>query len=200
MLAIPFPFIIAEFVIFFWGVHEWGFFNTLGLYLLPCVLGFLIVSTVGRMAIMTLQSTVVKGQLPASKILHSGAIFLSGIFFLIPSFFTRIIGLILLLPGLRHLAVWRFKLFMAKQIKKGAASFNFGGKGFGFGGMGGMGGMGNGDSQGFRYYEFRNDGTGFQDVSEVREEREIHAEVVEVTPLEITHGDKKLEDKKPKDE
>ncbi|MDG0815257.1 FxsA family protein [Bdellovibrio svalbardensis] len=194
-MIIPFPFIIAEVVIFFLGVNQWGFFNTLGLYLLPCILGFIIVSTVGRMAIMTLQSTVTQGQLPANKILHSGAIFLSGIFFLIPSFFTRIIGVILLLPGLRHLAVWRFKLFMAKQIKKGAASFNFGGNGFGFGGMGGMGGMGRGGPQGFRYYEFRNDGTGFQDVSEVREEREIQAEVVDVTPLEITH-----EEKKPKED
>lgn len=197
MIALPFPFIIAEVVIFFIGVNYWGFFNTLGLYLLPCLLGFLIVSTVGRMAIMTLQSTVTKGQLPANKILHSGAIFLSGILFLIPSFFTRILGLVLLLPGLRHLAVWRFKLFMAKQIKKGSANFKFGGNGFGFGA--GMGGAGRAGPQGFRYYEFRNDGTGFQDVSEHtqehREEREIQAEVVDVTPLEITH-----EEKKPKED
>ncbi|MFM6927421.1 MAG: FxsA family protein [Bdellovibrio sp.] len=192
MLMIPFPFVLAELLIFFWGVNQWGFFNTLGLYLAPCLLGFLIVTTVGRMAIMTLQSTVTKGQLPGNKILHSGAIFLSGLFFLIPSFFARIIGLVLLLPGLRHVAVWRFKLFMAKKMSQGSARvFNFGGGGpFGFGGFG-TGSRGPG---GFQYYEFRNDGTGFTSTSEeeVRQEREItDVEVVDVIPLEITHEEKK---------
>ena len=191
MLMIPFPFVLAELLIFFWGVNQWGFFNTLGLYLAPCLLGFLIVSTVGRIAIMTLQSTVTRGQLPGNKILHSGAIFLSGLFFLIPSFFARIIGLVLLLPGLRHLAVWRFKLFMAKKMAQGSARvFNFGGGGpFGFGGFG----TGSGGPGGFQYYEFRNDGTGFtQTNEEVREEREItDVEVLDVTPLEITHEEKK---------
>ncbi|MGE5084914.1 MAG: FxsA family protein [Bacillota bacterium] len=191
MLMIPFPFVLAELLIFFWGVSRWGFFNTLGLYLAPCLLGFLIVSTVGRMAIMNLQSTVTRGQLPGNKILHSGAIFLSGLFFLIPSFFARIIGLVLLLPGLRHLAVWRFKIFMAKKMAQGSARvFNFGGGGpFGFGGFG----AGSGGQSGFQYYEFRNDGTGFTEMhEEVREEREItDVEVVDVTPLEITHEEKK---------
>lgn len=171
MIVLPFPFILAEIVIFFIAVNEWGFFNTLGLYLLPCLLGFAIMSLIGRMAFMNLQSAVVKGRLPANKILHSGAIFLSGILFLIPSFFTRIFGLCLLLPGLRHLAVWKFKLFMVEQIKKGSASF--GARGFG--------------SQGFRYYGFGND------MGPV--EREVHeasgGPVLDVTPLEISHEEKK---------
>lgn len=186
MIAIPFPFIIAEFVIFWLAVQEWGFLNTLGLYLLPCLLGFFILSVVGRMTLMSLQASLGSGQLPGGKMLHSGAIFLSGILFLIPSFFSRVLGLILLLPGLRHVAVWWFKGFIAKRMSQGAATgFKFGQGGpFGFGG-----------TSGFRYYEFRNDGNGFQDVSEVREEREIRdAEVLDVTPLEVTH-----EEKKPKD-
>ncbi|WP_295904602.1 FxsA family protein [uncultured Bdellovibrio sp.] len=182
MFFIPFPLVIAEIVIFFLAVQEWGFLNTLGFYLLPCLLGFFIVATVGRMAVMTLQSTVMRGQLPASRILHSGAIFLSGLLFLIPSFFARVLALILFLPGLRHIAVWRFKAYMAKQIAKGSANFNFGGSGgpFGFG-MGNMGG-------GFRYYEYRNDGTGFD---QAPEEREVYeSNVLDVTPLKIVHEKK----------
>lgn len=187
MLMIPFPLIIAEIVIFIMAVQHWGFLNTLGLYLLPCLLGLFIVSTVGRMALMTLQTTVMRGQLPGGRILHSGAIFFSGILFLVPSFFTRVIALILLLPGLRHLVVWRFKLYMAKKVAQGSAqAFNFGAGPFGFGA-----GMGKGGSSGFRYYEFRNQGNGFE---EVREEREIDAEVLDVTPLEISH---KSSDDKP---
>ncbi|WP_374029302.1 FxsA family protein [Bdellovibrio bacteriovorus] len=192
MIAIPFPFIVAEIIIFIFAVNHLGFLHTLGLYLLPCLLGLFIVATVGRMAIMTLQSTVMRGQLPASRILHSGAIFLSGLLFLVPSFFTRALGLILFLPGLRHLAIWRFKLYMAKQVAKGSANFAFGNGPFGFG-RGNMGG-----GSGFRYYEFRNDGTGFRDMSsEAREEREVRsADVLDVTPLKITHETKKPSDEK----
>lgn len=188
MLMIPFPILIAEFLIFFLAVKQWGFLNTLGLYLLPCLLGFFIVSTVGRMAMMTLQGTVARGQLPGMKILHSGAIFFSGILFLIPSFTTRLIGVILLVPGLRHMAVWRFKNYLSKQMAKGAGGFRFGGQGagpFGFGGDGG----------GFKYYEFRNDGTGFRRTDAgAPEEREVsEANVLDVTPLKVTHEEKKTD-------
>lgn len=186
MLMIPFPFVIAELVIFILAVQKWGFLNTLGLYLLPCLLGFLIVATVGRLAMMNLQTSMMRGQLPANKILHSGAIFISGLLFLIPSFFARVAAVVLFLPGLRHFAIWRFKFYMAKKMAQGSARvFNFGGP-FGFGAGMGTGGGPN-SSGGFRYYEFRNNGTGFE---EAREEREINAEVLDVTPLEITHDTK----------
>lgn len=184
MIFIPFPFVIAEIVIFFMATQHWGFLNALGLYLLPCLLGFIILTTVGRMALMSLQSTVMRGQLPASKMLHSGAIFLSGLLFIIPSFFARVLAVILFLPGLRHLAVWRFKVYMAKQVAKGAANFKFGGPfGFGAGNMGG----------GFRYYEYKDDGAGFQ---ETHEERDVYeSNVLDVTPLKITHEKKNEDDK-----
>lgn len=181
MLAIPFPLFIAEIIIFIFASKQWGFLNTLGLYLLPCLLGLFIVTTLGRMAMLSLQTSVLRGQLPASKILHSGALFLSGLLFLIPSFFARVIALVLFLPGLRHLAVWRFKLYMAKQIAKGASSFNFSGGPFGFGG----------GTSGFKYYSSRG-GFGQQNgFGEKNEEREVReAEVLDVTPLEITHEKK----------
>jgi UPF0716 protein FxsA len=175
MIMLPFPLFVAEFVIFVLAAREWGFFYTLGLYLLPCLLGFFIVSTVGRMALMTMQSTVTHGKLPGSKILHSGAIFLSGILFLVPAFSTRIFGLILLLPGLRHLAVWRFKIYMAKQMAKGTSSFRFGGAG--------------GGPFGFRYYQYGNGG-GFG--TQQAQERNVHeTNVLDVTPLKVTHEEKK---------
>lgn len=188
MFVIPLPFVITEIVIFVMAVKSWGFFSTLGLYLLPCLLGFFIVTTVGRVAVMTLQATVMKGQLPAGRILHSGAIFLSGLLFLIPSFFARVLALVLFLPGLRHLVVWRFKLFMAKKLAKGGGSFSFG--------AGGPFGFGTRASSGFRYYEFRQEGQGMYEASQEREVRE--ANVLDVTPLEITHHEKNKQDEEPK--
>lgn len=185
MFLIPFPLLIAEVFIFMMAIKHWGFLNTLAAYLLPSLLGLVIISTVGRMAIMTLQSSVMRGQLPANKILHSGAVFLSGLFFLIPSFFTRLIAVILLLPGLRHLVIWRFKLLMAKKVAQGSAKA-FGGFSFGKAGSNASGG--------FRYYEFRNEGTGIQDDIQPSQEREVKdAEVLDVRPLEISHEVKKTD-------
>lgn len=184
MFLIPFPLLIAEVFIFITAIKHWGFLNTLGVYLAPSLLGLIIVSFVGRMAIMTMQSSLMRGQLPTNKILHSGAVFLSGLFLLIPSFTTRLIAVVLLLPGLRHMAIWRFKAFMAKKVAQGSAkAFS----GFGFG-------RGANSSSGFRYYEFRSDGSGFREESQERQEREVRdAEVLDVKPLEISHEVKKTD-------
>lgn len=177
MLLIPFPILIIEAIIFFLSIKHLGFLNTLGLYILPSFLGLLIVTTVGRMAIVTLQSTVMRGQLPAGRILNSAAIFISGLLFIIPSFISRVFGLILFFPGLRHFAVWWFKKSMAKKIAKGTTTgFSFSGGPFGFGGSG------------FKYYEFRNDQSGFDYQSQEREVSETN--VLDVTPLKVTHEPK----------
>lgn len=184
MVMIPLPLVIAEFLIFFFAVKQWGFLNTLGLYLLPCLLGFVIVSVLGRLAIYNLQNAMRGGQLPGNQLLSSGAVFLSGILFLVPSFFARVLAVILFLPGLRHLAIWKFKSYLAKQMAKGSAGFQFGGP-FGFGGS---------SQGGFRYYQYRSDGTGFRrtDNSAPSAERDVYeGNVLDVTPLKVTHQEKK---------
>ena len=181
MIMLPFPLIVAEIVIFVLFVQRLGFFPAVGLYLVPCLLGMLIVSTVGRMALMSMQGSLTQGKVPGARLLHSGAIFLSGLFFLIPSFFSRIAGLILLLPGLRHLAVWRFKLYMAQKIAKGGA-FSFG-NGFGF-----STGFGNGGFQYRQYGGGPTQGPGF--------ERDVtnNNAAIDVTPLKVTHEPKRSDD------
>lgn len=183
---IPFPFIVAEIVIFIAAIQHWGFWTTVGYYLLPCLLGIFIVSTIGRVAMMSLQSSVSRGQLPANKLLHSGALFVSGLLFLVPSFFTRVFAILLFLPGTRHFLVWRFKLMAAKKIAQGSANaFNFGGGPFGFG-MGSGGG-------GFKYYQYKAGPNGFEE--EIREERDVtSADVLDVKPIEITHQKKEPQD------
>lgn len=187
MFFIPFPFVIAEIVIFVLSVQHFGFLNTVGLYILPSLLGFLIVSTIGRMAIYTLQSTVMKGQVPTGKLLNSAAIFISGLLFLIPSFFARVLGLILFLPGLRHFMVWRFKLHMAKKMAKGMSGFTFASGPFGFGA----------GTSGFKYYQYNSGQSQGQESSGEREVSERN--VLDVTPLAVTHEEKKDSDKSKTD-
>lgn len=173
MLLIPFPFILAEILIFFWAVSHWGFFTTLGYYLLPTLVGIIIVSGVGRSAVMLFQSSVMKGSLPGNRILHSGAVFVAGLLLCVPSFFTRILGALLLLPGTRHLLIWQFKLTMLKKMSQGSARvFNFG--------------MGGGNS-GFRYYQYNaNDRAQSAQPPEERDVTNNNA-VLDVKPIEIVH-------------
>lgn len=173
MFFIPFPFLIAELIIFIWAVQEWGFFTTLGYYLLPCLLGFVMLSMIGRRALMILQTTVIQGSLPGNKILNSGALFLSGLLFSIPSFFSRVLAVLLLLPGTRHLLIWRFKLAMVQKMAKGSANF------FNFG----MGGTG------FKYYQYTGGRPAPGTAAEGSEERDVTGTqaVLDVKPIAVSH-------------
>lgn len=181
MFLIPFPILLIEIFVFIFITQRVGFFTALGLYFAPCILGMLIMSIVGRLSLLQLQNTVASGKEPGPRLMHSGAIFLSGLFFLVPSFLTRVLGLILLLPGLRHLVIWKFKRYFTEKLSKAS--------GFGFSRGAG--------SSGFRYYEFRGHGGGFGESPNEREVRE--ANVLDVTPLSVTHESKKnTNDEEPK--
>lgn len=178
MLMLPLPLLIAEIVIFVLAVQEWGFLATVGYYLIPCLLGLFIVSSMRRFAWTQMQVSMMQGQMPAQTMLHSALVFVSGLLFLVPSFFTRVLGVIFFLPGLRHLASWKIKKVLQQKMTKGGGAFGFS-QNFGFGNMGGAG---------FRYYDFRS-----QQSSEMGgEERDVtqsDPKVLDVTPLEIVHSD-----------
>lgn len=178
MLMLPLPLLIAEIVIFVLAVQEWGFLATVGYYLIPCLFGMFIVSSMRRFAWTQMQVSMMQGQMPAKTMLHSALVFISGLLFLVPSFFTRVLGVIFFLPGLRHLAVWKVQKVLQEKMAKGAGAFGFS-QNFGFGNMGGAG---------FRYYDFRNQsGSGMSGAE--RDVTQSDPKVLDVTPLEIVHSD-----------
>lgn len=182
MMMIPFPLVLAEIAIFVMAAQEWGFWTTLGYYLLPSLLGMIIMSVVGRLALFNLQGSVAQGKVPANKMLHSGALFFSGLLFLIPSFFSRVLAVLLLLPGTRHFLVWRFKKSMSQNIMNGSSRI------FQFGGFGG--GFSTGPGGGFEFT------AGFGDHGpRPAGEREVsEANVLDVKPLQVTHEANKKEE------
>jgi UPF0716 protein FxsA len=176
MLFIPVPMMIAEILIFFYAIDIWGFWQTIGLYLAPSILGFLILSMMGRWALLSLQKSLMQGQIPTDSLLHSAALFIAGIFFIVPSFFSRVFALALFLPGSRHWIVAQLRKFLGQRIGKGFANFSFGGGGPGFG-------------SGFRYYDFR---TGRPEGFSTSSERSVsEANILDVKPIEIVHEEKK---------
>jgi UPF0716 protein FxsA len=169
MFFIPLPLVLLEVIIFSTFVHFYGFWDVFLAYFFPCLLGAVLFSMIGRSMMMSLQRGLSQGEMPADSVLHRGAMMLGSVFLMIPMFITRVFAVFLILPILRHLAIFIFKTFIFKRLAK---------SNFTFVKMGGFG-----QSQG----GFSTDG--FQ--QEPRQERDVDA--INVTPIEITHT--KIEDK-----
>lgn len=171
--VLPFPFVFCEVFLFMWFVSKFGFLQTLAGYWLPSILGFLIVSFQSRTAMMQLQRQMGMGQKPGFQALNMAAKFLSGILIIAPFFSTRVVGILLLLPGFRHLLILTFKTWILSKIQGGAFRvFRAGGPGFPGGGFPGGGfppprGGRPADDEGPRV--------------------ERDAVVIDVTPLEVEH-------------
>lgn len=176
MLKIPFPLVFLEIIIFWLVVGRLGILNTLLIYFMPCLLGILIVSTWGRVALVSLQMAFARGEVPGKKVLHAGAIFIGGICLAVPSFFARILGIALLLPGLRHLMLWKFKANLLQKMAQGSTTFNF--SGFRFGGGAGP---------------FTRD-TSYTDFGSSTEREVFSNNVIDIKPIEIIHKTKKSHD------
>lgn len=124
---------LLELLLFIKLVSVFGFLKIFALYTLPSFLGFFILTSYPQSLLGTLQSSMQKQKKPTTQMLHSLFIFISAVLFIIPSAITRIIGLILFLPILRHLVVfllvWQWFRLSAHFLKR-FQNFNFSQNGF----------------------------------------------------------------------
>jgi UPF0716 protein FxsA len=179
MFFIPLPIVLIEVLIFATFVHFYNFWDVFLCYLLPSFLGTVMFSLMGRSMMLSLQGGFSGGHMPGDKMLHRGAILVGSILLIIPMFLSRVLALLLILPIFRHISIFIFKTFIFKRLAKSQFSFiRFGG---------GPGGFGRGPQ-----------GSTFSFEQEVRNERD--AEVVDVTPIEITHTKIEAEAPKKKDD
>lgn len=176
MVTLPLPYLLAELALFAFFASRFGFGPTFLAYALPSVLGFVLLTFQSRSALFTLQSRLAQGDRPGLKVMSTGAKVLGAILLIVPLFSTRVVGVLLTLPGTRHLMIF---LFQAWIFRRFAAGF----RGFGAGAGPGPGGF----RGSFRTFHF--DGQGFREAGFEAEERvEREAQVVDVTPLEIEHS------------
>jgi UPF0716 protein FxsA len=195
MFFIPLPILLIEILVFTTFVHFFEFWDVVLAYIAPSFLGAVLFSLTGRSMMMALQGGLGQGQLPADRVLHKGAVLLGSILLIIPMFLTRILAVFLVLPIFRHLAIFIFKNFIFKRLKNSPFSFvRFGG--FSGGAAGSAGGFGSYQQGSYSQRYQRHDGP-FPFSEESRQERD--AEVLNVTPLEITHT-KIVEDDKKSDD
>lgn len=172
MFFIPLPLVLIEILAFTTFVHFYNFWDVFLAYLLPSFAGAVLFSLTGRSIMMSLQGGLVQGQMPADRVLHRGAVLVGAILLIIPSFSSRVLAVFLIIPGLRHLAIFIFKTYLFQRLAKSRFSFvKFGGGGGGF-----------------------QRGGPFPFEPQPPQERDV--EVVNVTPIEITHT--KISEETPK--
>lgn len=123
-----------EIYIYTQAVEYFGFLQATFFYLLPSFFALSLVAFFGqRFMLLQSQFRGVQDQSKISKkLLHQGAILLACLLMLIPALLPRVISLVLLLPGFRHLILFLGKnWFFRKMQSAGNFSYQFGSFGAG---------------------------------------------------------------------
>lgn len=84
------------------------------------VLGLFLLVLLGRNTISDLQVKLRSNQVPGSIIIHRTLLMIGAFFIFLPGVATDIFGVLLILPGLRHLVIWLGAGWLAKFVASGA--------------------------------------------------------------------------------
>lgn len=93
---------VIEIVLFYY-VGTWiGIWPTLALVILTAFVGSWLVSRQGRATWLEFRREITAGEIPTKTIVHGAMILVAGALLLTPGFLTDVVGLLLLVPGVRE--------------------------------------------------------------------------------------------------
>ncbi|MFD2175951.1 FxsA family protein [Veronia pacifica] len=98
-----------------------GLWTTIALVLITAVLGASLVRSQGLQTLMSAQSRMQHGELPAQEIMEGVLLAVAGVLLLTPGFMTDAMGMTVLLPGPRSLIA----KYCLTKFKVGASSASF---------------------------------------------------------------------------
>lgn len=112
--------LIVELVVFYL-VAEWlGFLIAILFIILPMIIGGGIMQSQGFHNMRRLQEKMQTGESPAVEVLESVAIVFGGMLMLIPGMVTSVIGIVLLIPGIRRgLLSWLLRKHLVQPKAQG---------------------------------------------------------------------------------
>ncbi|ART81137.1 FxsA protein [Oceanisphaera avium] len=96
-----------------------GTWSTIALILLSAIVGLSLVRIQGFYTLMEVQRKISAGEPPAKEVLAGIMLALSGVLLVLPGFVSDILGLVLLLPPVRHWLVerWLSKVVLHSQTQ-----------------------------------------------------------------------------------
>jgi UPF0716 protein FxsA len=157
--AYPFLEIYAWYIF----IERYSFSDAVMLVFTTGILGMMIVYLQGRIAIMSFQASLAQGKVPTNSVLHKALVMFGGLLIFAPGLFSKLAGAILVLPGLRHLAVIYLKFIFSKKIASGTFKV--------FSNLGGFGGQ----------FSSQDQSVNQRDVFEVTPKSVEHTDVVSIT-------------------
>jgi UPF0716 protein FxsA len=108
-------------------IEESSFLTVLFYLVVSGFLGASIMRAVSKQILMPPQSVSSGATHLESKLMHRIVIFLGGLFIFLPGVISKVIGVIFVLPGFRHLAILMLRGYVLKVISTGALRvFKFG--------------------------------------------------------------------------
>ncbi|MCC7402841.1 MAG: FxsA family protein [Bdellovibrionales bacterium] len=100
-----------------------GAWNTVAALLLMGIIGGTIVRNQGQAIWRQVNEKLARGEMPADSLFHGFLVFVGGLLMITPGFVTDLMGLLLVLPGPRHLLLKAMKHEMAKRVARGQVRF-----------------------------------------------------------------------------
>lgn len=158
-----------EIYLFIKAVQAYGFFHPLMATLTAFFFGLLIVKAQGRTLLFKVQAELQQGKVPAQTLINSALLFIGGVFIMVPGFFSDVMGLLLVLPGSRHLMSLYVRTYLARKISAG--TFRVFNSGFG---------------AGFGRGPFENNPPGFGNSEFGDNSRDVSPRVIDVKPISST--------------
>jgi UPF0716 protein FxsA len=93
---------IVEITLFVLVGDAIGLGATLALVILGAVVGTVLMRSQGLAALRRVQAALDRGELPVGEVLDAASVVMGGILLLLPGFFTDVLGILLLVPWVRH--------------------------------------------------------------------------------------------------
>lgn len=98
----------AELIVLSLLVKAFGWLVVIGLGVLSTGIGFLLIRSISRNAIRTLQTGMMQGGAPRVDLLAGSLRAAGAVLLILPGFLTDVLGVLMLLPGLGHVISRRF--------------------------------------------------------------------------------------------
>ncbi len=114
---------ISEIYLIYKIITTFSFLDAVGMWITTTLCGFIILKIMGKSVVLEVQKCIQQKRTPDTKVIHHAMIWVGALLLVIPGAVNDIVGLLLILPGFRHILFFWFRRVLLGQIKGGRMAF-----------------------------------------------------------------------------